>query len=675
MTNSRPDKSIAAPSRRRFLLFIGTIFLLALSVRLSVFLEVRNNPLYAFLTLDERGNHEFARAILDGRVPTASYYKAPLYTYFLAGAYAILGERPTSARLVQCILAALSPVLTALIARRLFGPAVGWIAGIWAAVFWTFVFFSSELLDTALACVFYLLLACILVAWDDRRWAKWPVAGAVLGLGAVTRPNILAFAPVLAFTVLVVASRPDRHDLHPPDRSRRRPLIRALTYAVLLTFGCCLTVLPVTLRNRIVGGEWVLLGAYGGLNVHVANNPDSDSKDGPLLVDESVFLETTTWDPNEPWADCCLNFKNAYRYAEAKLGRPPKRGEFGEILSNEGFRYIREHPTWFATHALRRFCWLFNAYEFPSNKDLYHFLRFSRVLTVLSYFHYGWLAPLALVGLGLAVTNRSVWSPGLAYLVAMLAALALPAVLFIINSRFRLPMVHLLVIFAAYGLVELVRMFRERTSRRRLLVASVALAILAAFCNLDLFHYRKEHQPYLRFAYAVACLKAERDDLLASAVADFERDLDADLAELTRQGRRSNTTLLLDHCTPMRLLLHYYSKKGNREKALQAAKHMLDRGEVDGFLAVQVFDLCDAVGDKERSAAALSILQRDAHALPQDLVAERLSRYGLRWSDAASLDQARKIYDHLSRMHPGNAEYHRRVEEIRRASAALPRSP
>jgi len=675
-------KTSDSPGRGRDLLSIVLVFIVALAVRLIYFAEVRDTPLYQFPTLDERGNHEFALAVLQGHVPAVSYYKAPLYTYFLASVYRVLGDASIRARLVQCILAALSPVLTLLIARQLFGRAVGLVAGLWAAVFWTFVFFSVELLDASLACFFYLTLAYLLVAWDDRKPVKWLVCGLVLGLGAITRPNVLAFAPVLAVVVFVIAWRRERRDTAPStDGGRtfspgmlRRPLLSVLA----LTLGCCAAVLPVTVRNRIVGGEWVLLGAYGGLNVYVANNPHSDSKDGPLLVDESGFLPDTTWDPNEPWARCCLNFKNAYRFTEAHLGRKPRRGEFSSLLAGMGFEYIGDNPGWFARHAIRRFCWLFNAHESPSNKDLYHVLGFSRLLQALSWFHYGWLAPLGLVGLGLALASTSNRSAGLTYLVAMLASLALPAVMFIINSRFRLPMVHVLVVFAAFGLVELVRMVRRKADRSRLIVVALLLAALVLLCNLNLFGYRKDHHPYLRFAYAVACLQSGRHDLLDGALADFDRDLKADLIELQRQGRRSNTTLLLDHCNPMRLLLPYYLEHGQQAEALRAAERMLEREHVDGEWAPRLFGIFLAADKRELAGRALQLVERECLRARPDVVADALARFGRKWNDRRALDQARGIYQDLTRRHPGRFEFYKALEGLREAStipATAPTTP
>jgi tetratricopeptide (TPR) repeat protein len=226
-------------------------------------------------------------------------------------------------------------------------------------------------------------------------------------------------------------------------------------------------------------------------------------------------------------------------------------------------------------------------------------------------------------------------------------------------------MVHLLVVFAAYAIIELIRMIRGAHSRRRLLVSVGVSVPLALFCNLDLFGYQKEHQPYLRCAYAIACLNANRDDLLDDAVAHFEQDLEADLAELRRQNRRSNTTLLLDHCSPMRLLLRYYLKKGDFDRALQAAHQLLDRNEVDGFLAVQVFGLCEAGGDRSGAKSALAIIQRDSETIPADLAADCFARYGMRWSDATALRRAMELYRELYRAYPERIDYHTRLQEIR----------
>jgi len=188
--------------KRRWALMGGVVFALGVTVRLVFLLEARHNPLYQCPTIDERTHHEIAKAIAEGTAPSTAYLRAPAYLYFLGGIYKVTGPDSLMARYVQAVVASLAPVLVFLIGGRLFGPWVGVLSGVLSAVFWTFVFFSTELLDVSVACVLYLLLAYVLVTVADGRWWKWLLGGGLLGLGAITRPNVLVYAPVLAVVVV-----------------------------------------------------------------------------------------------------------------------------------------------------------------------------------------------------------------------------------------------------------------------------------------------------------------------------------------------------------------------------------------------------------------------------------------------------------------------------------------
>ena len=43
-----------------------------------------------------------------------------------------------------------------------------------------------------------------------------------------------------------------------------------------LILGFALVIAPVTLRNRVVGGEWVPISYNAGINFYLGNNPDYD---------------------------------------------------------------------------------------------------------------------------------------------------------------------------------------------------------------------------------------------------------------------------------------------------------------------------------------------------------------------------------------------------------------
>ncbi len=648
-----------AVDRRRSIQIGLAIYALALVLRFAVLMDVQNHPTIAQChVLDMRGNHEFARAILEGLPPT-TYYKAPFYTYFMAGIYAITGPDPVYVRGVQIVLVSFVPVLAFLIGRFFFGLLAGVIGGLLTAVFWTFLYFSVELLDTELACLMYLLLAYLLLVLDDRRLLKWLVCGALLGLGAITRPNILAFAPLLAIIVLIVGWR---RGFGLSDRPPRR-LLASLFRVIALTVGCCAAIAPVTLRNRIVGGEWVLIGAYGGMNFYVANSPDSDSKDGPLLVDESNFVEPTTFNMDEPWGRCCLNYYLAYRVAETQLGRAPKPGEFSSVLGRMALEFLRDSPGWLARHAVRRLCWLFNTYEFHSNRDFYRFRHESTVLLLASGLQFGMICPLALVGLVMALARSELRSAAMAYYVGMLASLAFPAVLFIINARFRLPMVHLLMPFAAYGLVQVIGLFRPAVPWGRRLRVGIPLIGLAVFCNLNLFDYWTSRKAHLRWATVLACEKAGRDDLLPQAVKEFEEQLAKDRVDL----RPSNTAEVLKHANPMTWLFTYYDERQDRDRALDYARRMLrDEGSTPKAV-VRAFDLFMQVGDRDGAFQAIRAM--DKRVRPGNL-GDCLFGYAKKFGDRAALVRAKHHYALAVQLNPTNNHYHRALAEVQKLLAA-----
>jgi len=699
-----------ALSAHRQVVLIGVaIYVLALGLRLALWYQLKDDPTYQAPAGDMRGNHEFAEQVVKGTLPPNTYYKAPLYSYFLAGVYYVTGIDPTHARIVQIVVTSLSPVLTFLIARRLFDQLVGAIAGLVASVFWTFLFFSTELLDTALASLLYLLLAYLLLVLDDRKWTKWLVCGAVLGLGAITRPNILPFAPVLAIALVVVTFRKARKSLAgvvefvspsakamghpretvgdpiPPTRSAGTPLSpatadlrrriqvsawrTALIHVIALTAGCGATVLPVTIRNRVVGGEWVLIGAYGGLNLYVANNPHSDSKDGPLLVDKSLLTAPNPIDHHspEPWARNCLNYNVALRLGESKLGRKPKPGEFDAILSDMAKDFIRSNPGWFARHAVRRFCWLFNMYEYQSNRNLSDFRKDWGALRVTSYLHFGILCPLAILGLILALSRPDLRTLPMAYYLMMLASLVFPAVLFIINSRFRTPIVHLLMPFAAFGAVQVVGLFRRGVPWSRRVLSVVVLGGMGLFSNANLFDYWSAQKAHILAKYLGACERAGRTDLIDRAYDELEAALTEEMKDL----RPGNTSLMLEYGPYMARFFIRHMQKGNVDKALNYGWLMVHRERITPQAFVWYFDVLSSTNDLERVKQVLEVLRTRCSKDHPEVLARCLVSFGRRYQDSQALSEAVRLYEGMVAARPTELSFHQALAEVRALLAGL----
>jgi len=680
-------------------LLASVICAIAVVIRGTVYLEARDWPLFTHPQIDEGTAYQIGLAFIDGHLPPEVYLKGPLYMYFVGAVAWVFGRDPMTVRLVQALLSSLSPVLIFLIAERLFGRWVGFIAGLLGAVFWTIVYYSLVLVDAALTTLLYLLLLCLLVRVEDGRAWKWPLCGGVLALGALSRPSVLAFAPVLAVLVLFVTLRrvpsspvsgaefvssTAKAMGHPPPS----PWRTALRHVITLTLGCLAVILPVTLRNRIVGGEWVLIGAYGGQNLWIANSPRSDGKNVPILVGEGV-PKVSPIEPNDVWTHISMGNRIARYYAERAAGRRLKFGEIDAYFGRIGREYILNHPKEFLYKTFKRFCFFLNAHEYPNEADIYWFREASRLIKALSHLHFGILCPVAVVGVVLASAKRSWgrvqkrgqapcrnassvgpstggaepvpvfepcgnWTPPLAYSVGLLGSLWLPGLFFVINARFRIVIVALMIPFAAYGAVRLIALCQPGVSWLRRAAAVIAVAGLAAVSNTNLFGYAEKYYTDHRLAYAVACKQAGREDLLTEALERFEQALDEDF----RIGHFTQTAVM-EHAHPIGWLFYHYLQRGYTPKAFRYGSLMMKHDpEPVPFLVVAFFHLAVDTGHQEVARQTLETVARNAHLHDPAEVVHCLIRFGETYQDKSALLRALERLRNLLRQNPAEIKYH-----------------
>ena len=80
--------------------------------------------------------------------PTAHW--SYLYTFYITAVYALFGENPVAARLIQAILTGIfQPLLAYLLAGRLFGVRAGLAAAALTALYAYFIFYSATLMTEA----------------------------------------------------------------------------------------------------------------------------------------------------------------------------------------------------------------------------------------------------------------------------------------------------------------------------------------------------------------------------------------------------------------------------------------------------------------------------------------------------------------------------------------------
>lgn len=669
------------------------IFLFAALLRVGVLWQLADLPTFLFPQTDELAAHESALACAQGKGLTDSYYKAPLYMYLLAGTYKLFGPTPYYARLIQTLVCSLSAVLLFLIGDRLFGRTVGIVSGVIGATYWVFILRSVELVDASIASLIYLLALYPLVAMSRRRTWQWALVGVLIGLGAITRPNILAFAPILAVAVFVVILRRGTHPLEATgvsSASRARRLRQALACAVALTLGCCAVIAPVTLRNRVVSGDWVLIGTYGGLNFWVANSPYSDGKNVCLLPAKTI-PPLPEADPNDVWSHADLNSRIATHLAQEELGRPVRRAQVSTYCLQRAAGYIKDDPHKFVTDLARRLVYFFNAYEFATVRDPYRVIRHSGILSALSFFHYGIFAPLMVLGVVSAIRMRP-RPVGVIYALLMLGALLAGGIFFAMNSRFRLPLVYLATPFAAYGIVVVASLCRRGRLWSERLVAVVVLVAVGVLSNVDFLNYKPPYHTDLRFAEVLACYKADRQDMLGDAV----RRLDEALTRDAEDDRPDWSTVLVPFAPNSALFAHYcrvakqnmHQGSGDLQRAIRCGTKMVLKERFHPDLCKQFFRFLAAAELPQYSEAVYDMLVKSGRLKQArmflELVSPRLPpvmgvrcnlRFARQFRNPEALSRAAELLGKVRKDEPLYEELRRHLHQAAEALGMQVRIP
>ncbi|MBI4168927.1 MAG: glycosyltransferase family 39 protein [Acidobacteria bacterium] len=414
---------------------------LALALRLLYVFQVRGTSLVVPEDLDPALYYNWGKDIAAGDwIGKAPFVQSPLYAYFLGLLMQVIGSDVGRILMAQAFLGCGTVLLTYVAGRRLFGHRRGLLAGLLLALYGPFIFYEGMVMKT---CFSPLLTILLLILLDRAREAAaapggrparlFAVAGAVYGLTTLDRDNFILLAPALALLALVIGGGLGR---------------RGVRSAAAFTLGTILVITPVTLRNWIVSREFVLLTTGGGEVFFIGNNADANG-----LYVPPPFVRP---DPKYEHADFIAR-------ASEISGRQLTAMQSSWFWFREGMKFVMEEPLAWGRLLWRKMVHFWNYYELPDNLDYQILQRFSPLLGWLNaavppgpgarvrlhlYSTFGTLAPLGLAGI--VLTRRS-WRRLLpAYL--LLFGYIATVMLFFNFSRFRVPIVPILALFAAESL-------------------------------------------------------------------------------------------------------------------------------------------------------------------------------------------------------------------------------
>lgn len=436
--------------RRRWPLWAAVIFSTAFVARCIHLGQIAPAPFFPFKMGDAASYDQWAQRIAAGDWwGTEVFYQAPLYPYFLAVIYRVLGDDVFVVRLCQGIVGALSCVTLAAAGWRIFSGAVGILAGLALALYAPALFFDlllqKSVLDGFFCCVLLALYGVLLT--DDRR-SIWMLLGAATGCLTLTRENAIVLIP--AFMGVLPWSL---------QRSWRRPL--------WLLLGAVLILGPVAVRNAAISGEFHLTTSQFGPNFYIGNNPQADG----------------TYRPLRPYRGSAkYEQSDARELAEAAVGHALTPGEVSHYWTNQAWQFIRQQPMrWLRLMGLK-FAYTWTAAELVDTEDLATYAEWSTLLRSGRWLgHMGLLLPCAVWGMWCTWPNRRRLVP----LYLMIALYACSVITFYVLGRYRFPLTAPLLLFAAAGVCGAGRFWQSARRITRGLALGSVLFLLGA-CNYPL---------------------------------------------------------------------------------------------------------------------------------------------------------------------------------------------
>ncbi|MEM7409782.1 MAG: glycosyltransferase family 39 protein [Myxococcota bacterium] len=468
----------------------GALLVAAAVLRLGHFWAIgTHDPFYEIPSVDGQLYDAWAKKLLEGDpLSDGVLFLGPLYAYFMAGVYAVFGSSPATVKGVQVVLGTASVALVGLVARETFDRRAALVATGCAAFYAMLIFYGGTLMVVNLQVP--LVLAALWLALralrDPTAW-RWFACGLVLSLSALARQTTLLFSAGLGVWLCL-------------ELGRRLPWERVAGYAAAFAAGVFLLILPFTWQNYQASGEFLLLNSTSGPNLYMGNNARSDG----TWVRPSIAARV----------DNPIAMRDAFRAAaEREAGRPLSASEVSRFWSDQAWGFIREDPGRWLRLEARKLLLFWNAREVWNNRSIEISRDFSWVLR-LPLLSYAWILPFAVVGLGVTWRQARTLVP----LYGLLATYLSTALIFFVLSRYRMPALPVLMVFAGAGAVALYDGLRAQEWRRLALPALGAVTALA----IALLPMGKDSLHMAHYNLGNKYADLDRTD---EAIASFERSI------------------------------------------------------------------------------------------------------------------------------------------------------
>ena len=522
-------------------------------LRVIYLLDYRANSVFwNSMLLDAEIYDNMARQIAGGDwlAGTEVFTLPPLYPYFLAVVYTLLGHGYPAVYFIQCLLGLANIYLIYSIGRKVFTANAPLIAAAMATLYGSFMFMETKLMSTTLALTLGLcLMRLLLKAGEAQTLTLWGACGALLGITALARPETLLFVPFAAYWIHRVTRR----------GAARKPVAAIDQYAlagrnpwfalsVFIAF-VIISVAPATMRNWVVSEDWSLsnlISSQAGITFYQSNN--AKARGLYFFLSHEGF----TGNPKVQAAE-------EKAIAEKAAGRPMMRSEVTRYWMNRGLSWITANPDRFLVLECLKLVRFLGSYEYSTEYIIY-VERESVKSLWLTCIPFAMITGLAAAGI--LMQRKEGFRPPALLLGLFVLSNFLVVMMFYVSSRYRMPSAPYLILFAAAG-VE--RLYIAGTSRVRGAGTDAVIYGAIAAALFGVFHLQVDESSRIQEAnthynmgngYAVQ-KKYDR------ALAEYDRAIAGDQSNWRAFYNKANTLVSL----------------GRKSEAIEAYREVLKRNK------------------------------------------------------------------------------------------------
>jgi 4-amino-4-deoxy-L-arabinose transferase-like glycosyltransferase len=447
-------RDVAAARPPRVWLILAAILAVGLVARVALWQSFAGVALHH----DEVEYNEIAAHLAEeGRFAAAqgqlTSIRPPLFPASVAAIYRLFGVGNFQAvRAAQGLLSLGTVVLVFLLARRLYDERVAlWAAGL-VCFYPSLLVYNNLLLSETLFTFWLTAIVLAIVSYlQSPSLAKLTLVGALVGVGALTRSILWLFPPVLGGYLLIAA----------PVAWPRR-----LAGAALMVVAFLVVIAPWAWRNTRLEKTLITIDCMGGRNLMMGNYEHT-----PL---------TRSWDAIGVGGEQAWYRVLARRYPEF---RQMTQGQRDKLAMREGIRFVLAHPGLTIQRDVIKF---FNFWQLERE------LVSAALAGEFGAMPKPAVALIALIVAGgyavvilLAITGAVLFPPedwrANTLLLLMMAYICLLHTLVFAHSRYHLPLVPLLVIYAASAIAQRQRLLAFRGKWQGWLAGAIVLVLVGGW--------------------------------------------------------------------------------------------------------------------------------------------------------------------------------------------------